>query len=122
MVPVLNSQGQVIAAAVRYRQRFSKFMLFPSNRIKELLTKPIPLEPLVEWQKRNVIRAEVIFSIGEKKYFAEDYKQALVDYNEAIELNSEHVRAYYKRGNVNYKLEKYTASIDDYTKAIKTKS
>ncbi len=116
--PVLNSQGQVIAAAVRYSKDSQSYAI-PSNRIKELLTKPIPLEPLVEWQKRNVIRAEVIFSIGEKKYFAEDYKQALVDYNEAIELNSEHVRAYYKRGNVNYKLEKYTASIDDYTKAIK---
>ncbi len=116
--PVLNKTGQVIGINVGYGDVSHNYVI-PSNALKVLLAKTYPLEPLSEWQKRKHIRAEVNYSRGETKYFAKDYKNAIVEFDKAIELNPEHIRAFYKRGNSKFKLENYTGAIDNYTHAIK---
>ena len=116
--PVLNDNGQVIGTTVGYGDGSHNYVI-PSNAIKVLLTKSEPLEPLTAWKKREHIRAEVHHSQGEQEYAGKKYKKAIVDFDRAIELNPEHVRAYYKRGNTKFQLEDYTAAIDDYTHAIK---
>ena len=116
--PVLNDNGQVIGTTVGYGDGSHNYVI-PSNALKALLTKSAPLEPLTAWQKREHIRAEVHHSQGEQEYAAKKYKKAIVDFDRAIELNPEHVRAYYKRGNTKFKLENYTDAIEDYTHAIK---
>ena len=115
--PVLNNKGQVIGVTVGYGNESHSYAI-PSNALSALLTQSAPLEPLTEWKKRELIRAEVWHSQGEIKYFAKDYNSAIVDFNEAIELNPKHVRAYYKRGNAKLNLDDYAGAIDDYTHAI----
>ena len=116
--PVLNSKGKVIGISVGYGDDSHNYVI-PSNALKVLIAKTMPLEPLLEWQKRKHIRAEVHHSQGEQKFAAEQYKNAIVDFDKVIELNPEHVRSYYKRGNTKIKLKNYESAIDDYTHAIK---
>ena len=116
--PVLNSKGKVIGISVGYGDDSHNYVI-PSNALKVLMAKTMPLEPLLEWQKRKHIRAEVYHSKGEQKFAAEQYKNAIVDFDKVIELNPEHVRSYYKRGNTKIKLKNYESAIDDYTHAIK---
>ncbi len=116
--PVLNSKGQVVGVTVGYGNESHSYAI-PSNALSALLTQSAPLEPLEEWQSRKTIRAEVWHSQGEIKYFAKDYNSAIVDFDEAIELNPKHVRAYYKRGNAKSNLADYADAIEDYMHAIR---
>ncbi len=116
--PVLNNKGQVIGINVGYGDDSHNYVI-PSNALKALLAKTMPLEPLVEWRKWETIRAERHYSQGEQKSAAKDYKNAIAEFDKAIELNPEHVRAYYKRGRVKSNLDDYTGAIDDYTYVIK---
>lgn len=116
--PVLNSKGQVIGIAVVYGDGSDNYAI-PSNTLQALLAQSVPLEPVAEWRKREVIRAEVYHSQGEEKSAVKKYKDAIVDFDKAIVLNPEHVRAYYKRGKVKYHIDNYIGAIDDCTHAIK---
>ncbi len=116
--PVLNKKGQVIGITVGYGDDSDNYAI-PSNALKVLLTQAVKLKPLVEWRKREVIRAEVHHSHGEEKSVAEDYKSAIVDFDKAIALNFEHVRAYYKRAKAKFYINDYAGTIDDCTHAIK---
>ena len=46
------------------------------------------------------------------------YKEAVKHYTQAIELNPDHVSAYYNRGNAHSNLRDYKSAFDDYTHAI----
>ncbi len=116
--PVLNSKGQVIGIAVGYGGDSENYAI-PSNTLRALLAQSIPLEPLAEWRKREVIRAEMYHSQGEEKIAVKEYKDAIVDFDKAIALNPEHVRAYYRRGKAKYHIDNYIGAIDDCTHAIK---
>ena len=116
--PVLNSKGEVIGIAVGYGDDSGNYAI-PSNALKALLAQSVPLESLVEWRKREVIRAEGHHSQGEQKYAAKDYKNAIVAFGKAITLNPEHVPAYYKRARAKYYINDYAGAIDDCTHAIK---
>ncbi len=116
--PVLNSKGQVIGIAVGYGDGYDNYAI-PSNTLPELLAQSVPLEPLAEWRKREIIRAEVYHSQGEERIAVKEYKDAIVDFDKAIALNPEHVRAYYKRGKAKYHINNYIGAIDDCTHAIK---
>lgn len=50
-----------------------------------------------------------------------DCDRAIVDFNQAIELNPQWADAYYNRGLVYLKLEQTQKAIDDYTEALKIK-
>lgn len=116
--PVLNRQGQVIGITVGYGNDSENYAI-PSNALKVLLTQSVKLIPLVEWRKREAVRAEVYHSQGEENSTDEEYKIAIVDFDKAISLNPEHVRAYYKRATAKFYINDYTGAIDDCTHAIK---
>ena len=116
--PMLNSKGQVIGINVGYGDDTHSYAI-PSGALKELLSQSESLELLKEWRKRNHVRAEVHHSQGVAKFAAEGHKNAIVDFDKAIELNPEHVRAYYKRGKAKYHINDYVGAIDDCTHAIK---
>ncbi|MDE0317309.1 MAG: trypsin-like peptidase domain-containing protein [Candidatus Poribacteria bacterium] len=116
--PVLNRNGEVIGIALAYGDDSGNYAI-PSNALRVLLTQSVKLKPLVEWRKREVVRSEVYHSQGEQKSAAEQYKDAIVDFDKAITLNSEHVLAYYKRARAKYYIDDYTGAIDDCTHAIK---
>ncbi|MDE0481476.1 MAG: tetratricopeptide repeat protein [Candidatus Poribacteria bacterium] len=116
--PVLNRNGEVIGIALAYGDDSGNYAI-PSNALKALLTQSVKLKPLVEWRKREVVRAEVHHSQGEQKYAAEQYKNAIVDFDKAIELNPEHVRAYYKRAKAKFYKNDYVGVISDCTHAVK---
>jgi len=55
--------------------------------------------------------AEDYFNRGVAKEKLKDYKEVIVDYSKAIELNSDYVDAYYNRGNAKYDLKDYKEAI-----------
>ena len=116
--PVLNRKGEVIGITVSYGNQVDNYAI-PSDALKALLAQTAPLEPLVEWQKRRHIRVQLYYSQGAEKYFAKNYKNAIVDFDKSIEINPEHFRAYYRRGTVKYYLNDFGGAIDDCTHAIK---
>ena len=116
--PVLNSKGQVIGITVGYGDDSENYAI-PSNALKVLLTQSVKLKPLVEWRKREAVRAEVYHSQGEENSADEEHKNAIVDFDKAIALNPEHVRAYYRRAEAKFYINAYAGAIDDCTHAIK---
>ncbi|MDE0634390.1 MAG: tetratricopeptide repeat protein [Candidatus Poribacteria bacterium] len=115
--PVLNSKNEVVGIHVR-SDNFTSSAI-PSNALKHLLNQSELMEPLEEWQKLDSILAYVYFGKGKNRSNAKEYKQAIIDFNKAIQLNPEYTRAYFERGFAKYKIRDYIGSIDDYTQAIK---
>lgn len=58
---------------------------------------------------------------GDAKMASKDYAGALADYTSAIQLNSDSIQPYLKRGECNVLLKKYDKAILDYNKAFKIK-
>ncbi len=58
------------------------------------------------------------FAQGMRKYEVEDYKGAIADLTEAIQLDDLHVEAYLHRGQAYTNLGKYQPAIADYSKSI----
>jgi tetratricopeptide (TPR) repeat protein len=59
-----------------------------------------------------------LFSRGNFKKRAKNYKDALFDFTKAIELSPSFAEAYYKRGNIKNLMGDYSGAISDYNKAI----
>ncbi|MCY3741886.1 MAG: trypsin-like peptidase domain-containing protein [Candidatus Poribacteria bacterium] len=129
--PVLNGNGEVIAVAVANADYFT--FAVPVTAVKMLLARMHEIEPLIQWQKREQIRAYVCLREGQNKHSPNLYPEAIVDLDKAIQLNPNCVYFYQSRGNVRFQLGKlktdegnlveaqqhYRGTIDDYTKAIK---
>ena len=129
--PVINSKGQVIGIVSAIEVPYS--YAIPSNTLKALLVQPGPTEPLVQWRKRESIRAAVYASQGISKIRTNRYEEAIANFDKAIELNLEKADAYYNRGLAKFRLgdlesekgntEKarklYKGGIEDSTQAIK---
>jgi tetratricopeptide (TPR) repeat protein len=62
--------------------------------------------------------AEHYYSQGDKKADASNYREAIIDFDRAISLNSQYVRAYVGRGRSKYELKDYPGAIFDYKQAI----
>lgn len=134
--PVLNMDGQVIGIIVGYGDDAFHSYAIPANVLKKLLAKSDSIESLVEWRKRDFIRAHAYHVQGQKKYRSRDYKEAIVDFDKAIQLNPDMAVAYYNRGTAKFRLaesarkhgnverarELYQTAIDDYTQTLKINS
>ena len=71
-------------------------------------------------QKKIKINSQALeyFSRGNFKKRVKNYKDALSDYNKAIELYPSFAEAYYKRGNLKNLMGDFEGAILDYSKAI----
>ena len=66
--------------------------------------------------------AEIHLKKGKESYEKEDYINALIEYNKAIEINPNYSRAYCGIGIIKAKKEQYKEAIIDYNKAIELNS
>ena len=114
--PVLNSKGQVIGINAAGYKDYG--YAIPSNALKALLVRSQPTESLMEWQKRDPIRAYAYHIQGHLKGIAGHYRGAIASYDEVIKLNPKTPYTYYQRGNVKAFLGEYKEAIADYDKAI----
>ena len=62
--------------------------------------------------------AEKYYNNGFLKGETGNYKEAIIDYNKAIEINSNHSKAYYNRGDAKYNLGDYIGAIAGFNKAL----
>ncbi len=129
--PVINSKGQVIGIVSAIEVPYS--YAIPSNTLKALLIESGTTEPLVQWRKREPIRAAVYASQGISKIRTNRYEEAIANFDKAIELNLEKADAYYNRGLAKFRLgdlestqgnteearRLYETGIEDSTQAIK---
>ena len=71
-------------------------------------------------QKKIKINSQALeyFSRGNFKKRVKNYKDALSDYNKAIELYPSFAEAFYKRGNLKNLMGDFEGAILDYSKAI----
>ena len=111
--PVFNDKGQVFGVIVPYGN-----YAIPASALERLLDESIRMEPLAEWQQRKQVRAEASYSLGVEKFDFKDYAGAILDFNKAIELNPEYVRAYYERGRTQARLGNYDGAIASCTQAL----
>ena len=115
--PVFNDKGQAIGVIVPYGNDTYSYVT-PSSSLEALLDKSMPIEPLKAWQKRKQVRAEAFYSLGVEKFRVKNYAGAIVDFNKAIELNPEYVRAYYERGRTQARLGNYDSAIASCTQVL----
>jgi tetratricopeptide (TPR) repeat protein len=66
----------------------------------------------------SLARSKVYFLEGIIHSDEEDYEAAVIDYNQAIELDPKDAIAYYNRGLIHTKLQDYKAALEDFTRAI----
>lgn len=66
--------------------------------------------------------AEEFFEEGKKFSLANNFEQAIINYNEAIKLNPDMVKAYNNRGVAYVETKKYDLAIADFNKAIELDS
>ncbi|MCP4345389.1 MAG: SUMF1/EgtB/PvdO family nonheme iron enzyme [Desulfobacterales bacterium] len=74
------------------------------------------LEDIGESRLLNV--ADACFKRGMKRYKREEYETAISDFDQAVQLNSEWIEAYYNRGLAYARLKQYQEAVDDYTKVL----
>ena len=64
-------------------------------------------------------KADNYLKLGAQKFYQQDYRGALADYNRAIQLDSNFVEAYNYRGNLKQnKLKDYQGALADFNRAI----
>ena len=131
--PVLNERGQVIGIHSYIQLDCSYSLASPSNLLKKLLKRSDNTEPLEEWHKRDEIRSYAHYIKGQNRYNEEDYHQSIVELDKAIQLDSDSIYAYTKRGDAKSRLAEtdhrlgniekaknlYISAIEDYKFAIK---
>lgn len=115
--PIVNRKGQVIGVCALGSEYYGYAV--PSNILKVLLTRSKSTEPLDQWQKRAPIRAYPYYSQGRMKVNTEDYKEAINDFDKAIQLNPNLAIFYSGRGAAKYGLGNSEGAIADFEKGLK---
>lgn len=131
--PVLNSKNEVIGIEVMEGE-FG--YAIPSNALKVLLTKMSKVEPLAQWQQRDVIRVYSYVEQAKRTFGNDDHDDMIEVLNEAIKLNPKFASAYAGRGerklsvgefaseegNVVQAQRRYRSAIDDFDRALQLNS
>ena len=92
-----------------------------SKAIKKLLPKPqLDLDPkAIQNAKSHKAKPYKPTTTEASKTSLKQYKEAIADYDKAIELNPKDAKAYNNRGVAKRQLKQYKEAITDYDKAIK---
>lgn len=107
--PVINSSGEVIGIASSIIDPYS--YASPSNALRVLLARSETVESLEQWHKRDQNRAYAKFVIGQ-------YKDAIANFDKAIQFNPEDADAYSYRGAAKLKLKDFEGALFDCNRAI----
>ena len=118
--PVLNTKGEVIGISYMTIESGQNLnFAIPSNYLKALITQSAPVQPLA--QRNQPISAETYFLRGNTMFALEIYKEAIVAYDKAIQLEPDNVESYYNRGSAKYNLGQYFDAITDFDTTIQLK-
>lgn len=83
------------------------------------MKKTIIISALLFWSIMSFGQnAETLLNSGIEKYDIDDFKGAIVDYNKALEIDSNYTEVYFKRGLAKVMLDDFNGAISDYSKAI----
>ena len=115
--PVLNNKGEVIAVIVPYDNGSYSYAI-PSSALNALLDRSLPIEPLSEWQQQKHVRAQAYYSLGVERLDSEDYAEAIVNFDKALELTPGYVRAHYMRGMAQFDLGDHASGIATLTQTL----
>ena len=130
--PVRDSKGQIIGVVSAVEVPYS--YIIPSNALQTLVDdRSGPVEPLPQWRRRAPIRAYIYSVRGQRKYNANRFNEAVVDFDKAIKLYPQKADAYYNRGLAKFTIgdlefaqgnlaaawRLYEDGIEDSTQAIK---
>lgn len=115
--PVFNSKKQVIGVNAS-SGRYYKYAI-SSNVLKALIAQTGIMEPIVQWNKREFVRAHAYYTQGKIKYTAKNYEGAIANFDEAIHLEPDFSIAYFDRGRAKYNLGNYEGAMIDLEKGVK---
>ncbi|MYB02601.1 tetratricopeptide repeat protein, partial [Candidatus Poribacteria bacterium] len=120
--PSLNKTGKVIGISISTPSdnlglgAENGDFAIPVNSLKRLLTnRPRVAKPLS--QRRQSISAETYYRWGYAKHKLGDHKNAIENYDMAIQLKPDYALAYYNRGVAKEMLRQYFAATADYNTA-----
>lgn len=125
--PVLNGSGEIIGvveSAVGSGSKkhsvsgFSFVHAIPLTVLKTLMTNSGHIESITGWRRHPQIRAYTKTDLGNTKFKAGKYKQAIAYYDAALRLNPSLADTYFKRATAKCKLGDYEGTIEDYDMAI----
>ncbi|BAY07086.1 tetratricopeptide repeat protein [Calothrix sp. NIES-2098] len=114
---------QLLAATPNQKESaiytYDRQQVIPSNQNNNQLTK------LLEYPAKEEIFFEYepdlnqfYENLGDKSFEQGESDTAIVNYNQALQLNPHNAEVYYKRGMVRYHLGDYEGAIADYTQVI----
>lgn len=113
--PMLNSKGEIIGIHVGHG-----YDARPSSAIKALLENSASTEPLGKWRQQKTVRAYAYHMQGwQKLYNDRNVKEAIKDFNKAIELTPDDLKIYKIRGDAKSQLGDYNGARDDYNHVLK---
>lgn len=129
--PMLNIDAEVVGICVGGSELYSYAIV--SNTLKALLLKQNETIPLIEWFKKDDIRAYSRHQRGRDKHNINEFKGGLVDLSESIKLAPNFVKSYVERAHIHSHLgdleavqgrmiiarKHYQDSLADYTEVVR---
>jgi tetratricopeptide (TPR) repeat protein len=116
-VPVLRNPKLLIGAGITTAVALTFIFLIktpqPGQKVEPAPTASATVSSAAQTS------AQDFYVRGDKKLDKKDYKGAIEDFNQAIQLNPDLANAYFKRGNAKSSLDDNTGAIADYNQALK---
>ncbi len=111
-----NEQFYISRGGIKYFSGFKEQGCQDFEKAKELGF--LDAQTLINKFCNHIQTSEEYFKSAIAKERIKDYKGALADYNKAIEINPDLVKAYNNRGNIKSDLKDYDGAISDFNKAL----
>lgn len=129
--PMLNIDAEVVGICVGGSDLYS--YAIASNVLKTLLLEQNETIPVIEWFKKNDVRAYSFYQQGKRKHNINDFDGGIVDISKSINLAPNFVKSYAERGHLHSHLgdleavqgrmikarKHYQDSLADYIEAVR---
>ncbi|MCH8330576.1 MAG: tetratricopeptide repeat protein, partial [Bacteroidetes bacterium] len=92
---------------------YKKALQYFNKENYEMALSELKFVQVKEWK-----HADSWYLLGETRFILKQYKEAMMAYNKAIELDLNHFKAWKNRGRLKAALKDYRGSINDFNKAI----